>query len=255
MKKALSLSTLVLTMAAAVVACSGGDGLRPTVTPGTPPPDLAFAPPFEGPERASVSQRRTNYREEPDFQLPSPDTLSEPPRGTSGPEFRPPEEPQCPQSWNTLSRPREGFSICYPDPWIIEGHGYVTAGADDRWYSVGLFLFDGDLEAAHVSIYITNPYARPFLYTRECEQAYRVAFVGEPAVLCPDYPGVSSEARIIAYHLRRGDLDYFVNVVPHYEYDAQAFRYLDAPAEEVEARAIQIAHTFNLIEITEPSPP
>lgn len=260
MKGVLICTMLLLAVGAAIAACDSGGGQQETATPSASPapttlatpPNAGISPPFEGPRFSAVSAQRTNYWEEPDFRLPSPEELPEPPAGASGLEFQPPAEPRCPDSWNSLSRPAEGFGICYPDPWFIEGHGYVTAGRDDRWYAVGLFLFEGSVEAAHVSVYIANPYARPPTYTRDCEQAYGVTFAGEPAVLCPNLSGVSTEARIIAYHVRRDDLDYFVSVVPHFEYDAQAGRYLDAPSGEVEATAIQIAHTFYFVEIVHP---
>ena len=77
----------------------------------------------------------------PEFQLPVPEDLPAPPEDATGPEFQPPAEPQCPAEWQELRRPAEGFEVCYPEGWSIEGHGYVSAGVEDRWYSVGLFLF------------------------------------------------------------------------------------------------------------------
>lgn len=235
-----------------VTACGGDSG--PAGTPG-PSASAATArpisPPLEGPPRA-VATERTNFRELPEFELPSPADLPEPPGDAKGPEFHPPAEPQCPEGWQGLERPVEGFRICYPKEWSIQGHGYVSAGAEDRWYSVGVYFFRDDVEVAHVSVYVVNPFARPFAYTRDCKQAYRVTFAGESAALCPDYPGVPPEERIIAYHIRRGDLDYFVNVVPKFTYDPQAGKYLDTWDREAEARAIQIAQTLQLTPIISP---
>ncbi len=99
-----------------------------------------------------------------------------------------------------------------------------------------------------MSIYVVNPYAKPFTYTRDCEQAYRVTFAGEAASLCPDHPGEFPEAKIIAYHVRKGDLDYFLNVVPMLPWDAETGSYRDTWDRDVEAAAIAIAQTFQLTE-------
>lgn len=211
-----------------------------------------FTPPLEGPARGAAAQEETNYWELSEFQLPEPQDLPEPPEDADAPEFSPPAEAECPADWEELSRPGEKFSICYPEDWRIDGHGYVTAGVEERWYSVGMFLLDGDVQKAHVSVYVISPYARPFTYTRDCEQSYRLTLAGEPAALCPDFPGEGPEARIIAYHVRRGERDYYVNVVPYFEFDEEEGTYLDTVSEEAEATAIEIAHTFRFIGLTTP---
>jgi hypothetical protein len=246
-------------------ACAGGDGApqgtagpEATTTPTTPaatPGDgiSALTPPLEGPPRIVQSRERTNYRDLAEYQLPLPEELPEPPGGADAPEFHPPAEPQCPEDWEELSRPGEGFKICYPNDWQIEGHGYVSAASDDRWYSVAFVLFQDDIQVAHVSVYvILSAFTQPFTYTRDCEQAYRVTFAGRDAVLCPDLSGQFPEAKIITYHARRDDFDYFVNIVPYLQYDDQAGRYLDTWSEEAEATAIQVAHTLQFIEILTP---
>jgi hypothetical protein len=251
-------------------ACGGGGTQETTPVPETtqtptapatatpdsglsPSPTVrAIAPPLEGPSRGAAATERTNYRELPEFQLPVPEDLPAPPEGATGPEFQPPAEPQCPEDWQELVRPAEGFKICYPEGWSIEGHGYVSSGAEDRWYSLGLFLFEDAAELAHVSIYVVNPYAKPITYTRDCDQAYRVTFARETAVLCPDYAGEFPEAKIIAYHVRKGDLDYYVNVVPQFQYDAASQIYLDTWSQDAEQTGIRIAHTFQFMEIATP---
>ncbi len=216
------------------------------------PEGSSFSPPLEGPSRGLPATERTDYWALPEFALPAPGDLPELPGNSMGTELRPPAEPQCPEAWQEVPRPAEGLSICYPADWRIEGHGYVSAGVEDRWYSLGLYLFKDGVELAHVSVYALNPYAQPFNYTRDCEQAYRVSFAGEPAVVCPDFPGQWPEVRIISYHVRKDDLDYFVNVVPRFQADSQSGDYSDTWSEEAEATAIQIAHSFRLIKRVSP---
>lgn len=267
MRKLISLASLVPVIAALLlaVACTDGDGepspeptgetpsaATPTVEPTPQPTGEVIVPPLEGPERTLAFKENTNYREQPEFQLPAPEDVPEAPADAEGAEFHPPEEPVCPDGWEILRRPVEGFEVCYPATWRIDGHGYVSAGLDDRWYSVGLFLFEDGRQLAHVSIYIINPYAQPFLYTRDCQQAYRATFAAMPAVLCPDLSGRPPEGKIIAYHVRRDDLDYFLNVVPYFEYDEEEGGYLDSWPEEIEEQAIQVAHTFLFTPLLEP---
>ena len=251
-------------------ACGGGNGEKTTPPPAatataggtatataSPEPEASatarrITPPLEGPARGPGATKRTNYRKLSEFRLPAPEDLPEPPDSATGPEFHPPAEPQCPKDWKKLERPAEGFRVCYPEGWSIEGHGYVSVGVEDRWYSLGLFLFQGDAELAHVSIYVINPYARPFTYTRDCDQAYRVTFAGEAAVLCADHPGQSPEAKIIAYHVRMGDLDYFINVVPRFQREADSGTYLKTWSKDAEATGIEIAQTVQLMEPVTP---
>jgi hypothetical protein len=63
-------------------------------------------------------------------------------------------------------------------------------------------------------------------------------------VVCPDFPAESPEARIISYHAFRENLDYFVQVVPYFEYDADSDSYTDELNQEAFDLALQIAHTF-----------
>ncbi len=260
----------LIALAAAMIlaAACGGDDSGSGGTPGaaisgtaTSPPGLAalprpsigpVTPPMEGPARPNAATTRTDYRGLADFSLPTPEDLQEPPSDADGAEFHPPSEPTCPEGWEILQRPIEGFQICYPEEWVIDGHGYVSAAAEERWYSVGFFLRRDGAEVAHVSVYVVNPFAMPFTYTRDCKEAYRVMFAGEQAVLCPDLPGVLPEVKIITYHIRKGDLDYYVNVVPKFSYDFGAGRYLDQWDKEAEAMAIQIAQTFQLTPIFSP---
>ncbi len=266
------LTAILLTAALLLAAACGGDDNASggTASPSasaraaaSPPPAAApppgpgatlrpVSPPLEGSQRATAATTRTNFRELPEFALPSPDDLPEPPADATGPEFHPPADPSCPPDWQVLQRPVEGFQICYPGDWVIDGHGYVSAADEDRWYSVGFFLRHGATEIAHVSLYVLNPYDTPFNYTKDCNQAYRVTFSGQPAVLCPDHQGVPPEVKILTYQIRRGDLDYYVNVVPRYTYDTVANRYLDQWDKDVEATAIQIAQTLQFVPLLSP---
>lgn len=139
--------------------------------------------------------------------------------------------------------------MCYPDSWKIAGHGYVSAGAEARWYSVGIILFDGERQLAHVSIYAVPQFARPLTYTRDCHQPYRVTFAGVPAVLCPDFPGQPPEARIVSYHVFKNDRDYFINVVPYFRYDAGSGKYTEDVDESALNTAFDIAGTFRFIDL------
>lgn len=254
--------TVAVAAALSVVglACDGGGGSSSGATPeatatdsSTPAvePSPIFAP-MEGPDRTFRAEEPTNYREFPQFALPDPASLPVPSADEDGPEFQPPESPSCPHDWEFLFRPVEGFQVCYPSDWQIAGHAYITGGVDERWYAVGLFRFGEDgRELAHVSIYVTSPYSQPFLYVTDCQQAYQVKLDGRLASLCPDHPGEFPEAKIIAYHARRGELDYFINVVPILEYDSDAGRYRDSWSKEDEAVGIQIAQTFEFIELAE----
>ena len=105
-------------------------------------------------------------------------------------------------------------------------------------------------ESAHVSIYMTTPYSPPAVYVSECEQAYQVKLDGLPASLCPDHAGEFPEAKVIAYHVRRGERDYFINVVPMVEYDSEAGLYhLNSSSEEDEAMGIRIVQSIQFTEL------
>lgn len=252
--KTLALSVSVLTTAT-LLACSGGDGDNgdgPSPSPASPtaiqPDNLRnLFPPLEGPERP-VAREAVNYRQDAEFDLPDPADLPALPSGLSS--LGPPEDPVCPDGWVNFERPLEAFRLCYPDPYVIEGHGFVTAGAEERWYAVGFFDFDGEVELGHVSVYVTGPFSRPFLYVAECDQAYQVTIGGTAASVCPDYDGRGDE-KIIAYHVRVGDLDYFVNAVPA-QADASASL---TTGDEIESTLLQIVHSFELLEPLATAPP
>ncbi|MDO8617054.1 MAG: hypothetical protein Q7T33_15195 [Dehalococcoidia bacterium] len=264
-KKLLALAILSAGLALAA-ACGGDDnstatpaGSGPTVTRSPapadlPPPDTGkpVTPPMEGPPRQPATAR-VNYRDLPEWTLPAPQDLPQVPGDAQGAEYRPPAEPKCPDDWQSLPRPVEGFQICYPGDWVIDGHGYVSAGNEDRWYSVGFYLRRDGVEAAHVSLYVLNPFAVPFTYTRDCPHPYQVTFAGQPAVLCPDGPSVPPEVRIITYQLRQGDLDYYVNVVPKLTFDTKSGHYLNEWDKDAEATAIQVAQTFQLVPLYSPT--
>ena len=240
----------VLPFLLALAACSDGDDVSDT---GTPIDRGELSPPLEGGSQPVGPSQFTNYRELPETQLPKPEELPPPPDDVDGAEFDPPPAPECPQDWLEFSRSREGFLICYPDGWEINGDGYVTRAFQDRWFSIGIYMFDGDVQAAHVSVYAFNPRARPYNYTLDCDQPYAVTFAGQPSVLCPDAPGaVFPEQRIISYHTRTDQFDYFVNVVPFYSYDSGDGTYGDSIDADLEELAIEIAHTFQLTEPVQP---
>jgi hypothetical protein len=247
---AASLVVLVI----AFTACGGDDddgstnngsptatGSTPVITPGDP-----VAPPLEGPGRGEAPTELTDYRELPEWQLPSPDEVPPPPQEEADNRlFNAPAEPSCPDDWEVLARPTEGFKICHPGDWTIAGFGNVAQANEANWVSAGIFRFidasqQGQL--AHVSIYVIPQFARPFRYTIDCEQPYSVTFAGEPSVICPDFPGVSPEATIASYHVFRENLDYFVQIVPYFlEEDGEVTDEIDEAAYET---AIDIAHTF-----------
>lgn len=243
------LSALALLCAAVALmfvswACSGdsGDGSEtplPSGASGSGAVLDSLVPPLEGPVREAAPTERTDFRVLPDWQLPRPDDLPAPPPGVEGVEFSQPDEPQllCPDGWEELKRQSESFRICYPESWAIAGHGYVSAGAEERWYSVGIVLFEGEEQVAHVSVYRFPQYARPVRHTIDCDQAYAVTFAAEPAVLCPDVSASPPEARIISYNVFLDDADYFVNVVSY-----------EGAGEEPLAQAMEIARTFAFLQ-------
>ena len=221
-----------------------GDDVVPQVSPS------ALFPPLEGPERTFRPRERTNYREHPDFQFPDPNDLPAPSDAQQGREFRPPESPNCPEGWEVYARPDDGFRICHPSDWRVDSEGYVNVGVDDKWFSVGLFRYAADgRQSAHVSVYVSTPFSQPATYLIACDQAYQVVIDGMPASLCPDFPGESPEAKVIAYHIRRGIRDYFINVVPYFEFDSAAEGYLTTWRQDDEETAIQIAHSFEFLEL------
>lgn len=216
----------LLSASIAVAACGdddGGDSPADTTTPlatATPTPDRVpdpaatistIRPPFENIGRESGAEIK-NYREDPAFALPDPADLESLPEDLS--ELQPVPE-SCPDDWMILTRPGQGFTICFPSDWALDGQGYVTGGADDRWHAAGIFKREGSQELAHVSIYGLPPGAKPFLYVRDCEEdVYAIELEDFPATVCPSSSAAQGdEAEIIAYHVRFEDLELFVNVV------------------------------------------
>ena len=253
MRKApLAIVPLLLILA----ACGGGgsegdDGLNGETPASSPVPaprvsPTPLHPPLEGAERIREKER-INYREDPGYRLLDPADLPAPSASEEGPEFYPPETPECPADWEILFRPNEGFHICYPSDWVIDGTGYVSGGVEDKWYSLGFFRYaeEGD-QSAHVSVYVTGPFSQPFTYVEDCGQAYQVTLSGQPASLCPDNGGVFPEAKIIAYHVRTEEWDYFIQIVPHFQIDPDKREYLQTWSDEDVQTAIGIAHSFQL---------
>ncbi|MEX2390965.1 MAG: hypothetical protein WD904_05150 [Dehalococcoidia bacterium] len=243
---ALALAASALLIATACGDDDGGNTQTPSSkqasgSPGVPPtpaPTLdGLIPPLEGPPRDLAPVERTDFRELPEWQLPRPQGMPTPPADALRPEYAPPVEPECPDDWAKISRPTESFELCYPAPWVVGGHGYVSAGNEERWYSVGIVLFDGAAQTAHVSVYAFPRFSRPVRYTIDCPQAYALTVAGHDAVLCPDYPPTPPETRLISYNILFQDIDYFVNVVS----------YEGAPDETL-ATAIAIAQTFRFLE-------
>ena len=256
-RTAAALSAAVAVLLVVGIACGGGgqgSQATPTVVPtpefiAAPSPETErLDPPFEGPPR-DYPKERTNYREEAAYQLPDPAFLPEP-EDSERPEFQFPDPPECPEGWERMTRGLERFRICHPPDWTIEGHGYVTRGWDDRWYAVSFFRMDPEgVPLFHVSVYVTGPFSPPTTYVAQCDEAYRVTLSGAAASVCPDYPGELPEAKIIAYHLRDGDLDYFLNVVPRFPYDDERGGYLTHWSKKDEETAFAILRSFELIEV------
>ena len=216
----------------------------------TPGPETLTLP-LEGPRRLLTGER-INYREDPAVRLPEPEELPEAPDDLPGADLEETPIAACPTDWQLLNRFGEKFQICYPQSWVIGGGGYVTAGRDDRWHGVGLFLFDSSArQRAHVSIYTMGHYSKPVPYTSDCPQAYGVTLAGRPAVICPDFTCIHPEGKIIAYHVRTDEFDYFVNVVLYLEYDTETRVYGEGWPQDLEQEAIQVARTFTLTRQTE----
>jgi hypothetical protein len=68
-----------------------------------------------------------------------------------------------------------------------------------------------------------------------------MTFAGEPAVICPAFPEESPREDFVSYHVRKGDVDYFINIVPY-----------EIGDEETRDLAVQIAQTFQIIESSTP---
>ena len=249
------------------VACGDDDGgigdstSTPATTPvgtgdASPPATSAslIAPPLEGPAFQPAPAARTDFREEPGWELPEADDLPEP-DDADDPVVNPPSDASCPAEWVEHNRLVEGFKLCYPEDWTLAGNGYVNAANQDRWYSAGFFDFVSpaqEQQRAHVSVYVMSPFVRPFRYTIDCEEAFGITFAGEPAVVCPDFATDSPAARIVSYHVFREDLNYFVNVVGYFGYDAATGEYSDDIESEAFDMALAIAHTFQFRPVISP---
>ena len=264
-RRAMVLVAPMLTVALTAAACNGGgspaarigpDGSATAEATGvtlsdilTATPDLETGPiiPSFGMPPSTEEPKRQNYRENPDYQLPDPADLPAPSSDLVEPEFHPPAAPGCPEGWEVFDRPSEGWRICHPDDWVVVGHGYVTVGVDDRFHNVSFFHFaNTGFETAIVNIRTMPEFSRPLTILKECEQAYQVRFSGQLAGLCPDHPGDQSDVRVIQYHIPDGDREVLVSAVPRYDRNPVNGVYLDTWSEEDEARAIEIAHTFDL---------
>ena len=147
---------LVIISAATLLACGGDDGSPSSASPTATQPDNQrdLFPPLEGPERLYADEV-INYWEDHEFDLPDPANLPALPSTFSS--LAPPEDPVCPEDWINFERIIEGFRLCYPNLYVIEGHGFVTAGVEERWYSVGFFDFEGEVpglltESCHVVV-------------------------------------------------------------------------------------------------------
>ena len=248
---------VALTVAVIAVLCQscGDDGSEdqssetPSVSANasespTPTPSVNLVPPFEGPDRGPAATERTDFRDVPEWELPEPDALPTVPDDETDAIFFPPDTVECADDWVLIQRPSEGFTICHPPDWQTAGDGYVSAGVEDRWYSHGLFKFSDEARSqpeAHVSIYAIPRFARPMVYTRDCPRPYGLTFAGEAAVICPEFPEESPQEDFVSYHVRKGDYDYFINIVPYEMGD-----------DEVFDLAVDIAHTFQLTEISTP---
>lgn len=253
------LAVIVLVMLA---ACGDDDdspadgSASPTASGGaaasaTTPPD-PVVPPMEGPDRQGGVTEQTDFREDPAWRQPSPDDVpvADDP---ADPVLNPPADPECPADWTVIQRLAEGFQICHPADWTVAGHGYVSSPNESQWYSIGIFDFVDETQKqqrAHVSVYVIPQYAQPLRYILDCPAPLGITLSGEGAVTCPDFPADSPEARIISYQAFREDLDYFVQVVPYYEYDEDSDTYTDEVNEEAFDIALQIAHTFEFTAVS-----
>jgi hypothetical protein len=240
---------LPLAALACFAACGGSDDDSPssnTPTPAASPNSERSLPPFEGPRREAAIERR-DYRLDPDWALPSPAALPTP-AAASDPVLHP-DEHDCPDDWQRLDRPAEGFLICHPPEWPVANAGYVTFPTEERWFGAGIFNFADEARAhelAHVSVYVIPQFARPFRYTIDCADPQRVSLAGQPAVVCASVPVTAPEARIVSYHVSQNNLDYFVNIATYYEFDTATNQYTARTSAEALATALEIVGTFQL---------
>lgn len=177
-------------------------------------------PPLEGPERRAYIGKAEDFRQDPEYQLPTPDKV--PAATGDDPVFDMPSEPDCPDGWKLYQRIPEGFEMCYPPDWTLGTDAYKNAPNEARWYAGGIFDFSDAEHAhqlAHVSVYVIPQFTRPFPYTKDCPTPFSMKLNDQPAVVCPSFPAVSPEARIISYHVYRENRDYFFNIATYYKWD------------------------------------
>jgi len=252
----MSITAAAFLALAFAVACGddddlGSSGTDVSATPDATPDLTTRAPrdplsaPHEGPDLGPFPEEPIDFREDPDWRHPDPESRPTPaPDDKSDVVFGPPAEPSCPEDWERVERLPEDFSICHPDSWE-EDSSYVNH--EVRWYAIGFFDFPGgdrEHQLAHVSVYVFPEFSLTVRYALDCPEAYSVTFAGEPSVVCPDFPPVAPEARIISYHVFRDQRHYFVNVAAYLEYDEENGEYSDSLNEEAFNQAIEIAHTF-----------
>jgi hypothetical protein len=232
---------------------SDDPGVSGSPTSAPSPGGDPIVPPLEGPASGPPITEETDWRLDPEWAPPDPADVPEA-DDPDNPVLNPPAVPVCPEEWVKLTRHGEGFEICYPLSWVIGSHGYVASANESRWYSVGIFDFsdaENQIQRAHVSVYMFPQFSRPVRYTIDCPEARGVEFSGEPAVVCPEFPGIEPEAEIISYHVFKDDRDYFVNVATYYEYDAESEEYTDDVAEAAREIGLQIAHSFKFIPLAQ----
>jgi hypothetical protein len=217
----------------------------------------SIVPPLEGPARGPSVQQQEDFRLDPAWKLPTPEEAPVP-DNTDDPVLNPPAQASCPAEWEILERPTEGWHVCYPANWAIDGQGYVGSANEARWYSVGIFDFTDETrvhQRAHVSVYVIPQFTRPFRYTIDCPQPFHVTFAGQPAVVCSSFPPTSPEARVISYHVFLNNLDYFVNIATYFEFDESSGQYTDKTSDDAFKGALDIVGTFEFIPIAPlPSP-
>lgn len=250
------LSVLVVLFALACADDDDGGGASATpvgsLPTGATAAPVPVVPPMEGPGRGEAVAERTDFRADPAWRMPSPDSVP-PADDPDDPVLNPPADPECPADWTLIQRPVEGFQICHPSDWTVAGHGYVSSPNEDQWYTMGIFDFVDESQSqrrAHVSIYVLPDFVKPFRYTLDCPEPRSVTLSGQPAVVCPDFPASPPEARIVSYHVFREDYDYFVQVVSYYHYDQSSGTYTDDVEEEAFDKALEIAHTFEFTPVT-----
>jgi hypothetical protein len=257
---ALAVAALLLVLVSSLACGGDDDNATPTYVSPTPVSggrDL-LTPPFEGPARQPQLGTREDFRQDPAYQLPGSNDVPAPTDNKDDPIYNMPDTPSCPANWKTYTRPTEGFQVCYPAEWTVAKEGYVSSPNEDRWFIVGLFDFTDDSKQhqhAHVSVYVVPQFVKPFTYTKDCPTPFSVKLDNQPAVICPDFPPVSPESRIISYHVFRENLDYFVNIASYKEYDTSKGEYTDDVDDDALKTAIDVVSTFQFTALAATIPP